>query len=137
MFQILRHIRRPVARMLLPVLALSWLSGLAQPCLALLQSQTEAAGQHAAAMHCCCEQAPSESQQSCERCSCPDMRAADAGIPAGLTTSFCEQPQAPVVLVSALPGWSAAAIQGHAPDRPPHGGTPSTHPALRFQRLLI
>ena len=123
--------------MLLPVLVLSWLSGLAQPCLALLQSQTEAREQHTAGMHCCCEQASSESEQSCERCSCLEMSAADARISAGLPASLCEQPEAPVVLVSPLPGWSAAVIQGYAPACPPHAGTPSTHPALRFQRLLI
>ena len=135
MLQVLRRIRRTVVRSLLPVLALTWLSAVVGPCLAHAPSPGESGAGHRMDKHCCCGEASSQSEADCAHCACPAMQSADSGIPIGLSTSFGD-PQDPPLAVGLEQPWPASS-PGSAPERTGHAGTPSTHPAVRFQRLLI
>jgi len=136
MFKVLRRFRRSVARCLLPILALTWLSALVEPCVLAWQPETQAAERHASVMDCCCEETSIHNHPACADWSCPDIRAADALGPEGLPAPVREPWEVPPVLESPPLPLLAPAVRSYRPSRPAYARTPSSHPALRFQRLL-
>lgn len=136
MLEVLRRFRRCIARSLLQILALIWLSTLVQPCALAWQPETPGTERHGSGGHCCCQEATIPSHGSCGDCSCPEMRSADILAPDGLPAPAWEPPEVPPTLQLRPPQPPLAADRLHTPVRPAYARTPSRHPALRFQRLL-